>query len=59
MVDYWLPADICLRGVHVAEEIQLGLGLTVSWNDRFGSEATIAERQLSADSVEELDFRRR
>ena len=25
MVDYWLPADICLCGVHVAEEIQLGL----------------------------------
>ena len=25
MVDDWLPADICLCGVHVAEEIQLGL----------------------------------
>ncbi len=36
MVDYWLAAGVCLCGVHIAEEIQLGLGITVSRNDRLG-----------------------
>src|SRR5437879_7911818 len=29
VVDYWLPAGICLCGVHIAEQIHVGLGLTL------------------------------